>query len=65
MTFQPMLACGGGGLILLILALPIINCTAAFVGGAVCSSMGNKKLEGWTMSISTLVALFYLGTIRV
>ena len=43
MSFQPMLACGSGLLVFILLA-PIANFLITFAAGAVCCSLGNKKL---------------------
>ena len=50
----PIFACGFGWWDVLLTLGPIGSCVAAFVGGAVCSHLGNKTLGGWTMGISAI-----------
>jgi hypothetical protein len=59
MNIQPMLACGGGGILFLLVFAPVVNCVIAFVGGAICTSMGNKAVGGWTMFISAVFGFVF------
>jgi hypothetical protein len=54
-SMTPILACGFDLVDALVMLSPVFSSGAAFAGGAVCSFMGNKKVGGWTMSISALV----------
>jgi hypothetical protein len=58
MNATPMLACGPGGeIILLLLFAPFLNCAVAFLAGAICYRMGNKGLGGWTMSLALALGI--------
>jgi hypothetical protein len=65
MNLQPILACGGGGILFLLVFAPVVNCVIAFVGGAICTAIGNKALGAYTMVISAVLGFLFFELIRL